>query len=73
VTGFLLADDSNFFRRASEGAMILAYFNGIFPADVRAQSRRRRRGASDFESADRRRLSGDRRAFESRTIRILVR
>jgi len=73
VTGILLADGSNFFRRASEGAVILACFSGIFPAGVCARLRRRRRGTSDFESADRRRLSGDRRAFESRTIHILAR
>jgi hypothetical protein len=73
VTGILAADGSNFFRSASESAVILAYFSGIFQRGVRARSRGRRRGTLDFESADRRRLSGDRRAFESRTIHILAR
>ena len=73
VTGILLADGSIFFRRASESAVISAYFSGIFPDIERARSRRRRSGTLDLESADRRRLSGDRCAFESRSIRILAR
>jgi hypothetical protein len=73
VTGILLADGSNFFRRTSEGAVILVYLSGIFQRGVRARSRRRRRGTLNLEGADRRRLSDDRRAFESRSIRILAR
>jgi len=73
VTGILLADGRNFFRLPTEGTVILAYFCRIFPDRVRAWSRRRRRDTLDFESADRRRLSGNRCAFESRSIRILAR
>jgi hypothetical protein len=51
VTGILAADGSNFFRRASESAVICAYFSGIFQRGVRARSRGRRRGTLDFESA----------------------
>jgi hypothetical protein len=73
VTGILLPDGGNFSLHASEGAVILAYFSGIFAGGVRARSRRRRRGTLDLESADRRHLSDDRRAFERRSIRILAR
>ena len=73
VTGILLADGSNFFSPRFRRRGDLGVFSGIFTGGERARSRRGRHDTLDFESADRRRLSDDRRAFESRSIRILAR
>lgn len=73
VTGILLADGSDFFSLRFRRRGDLGVFSGIFTGGERARSRRRRHDTHDFESADRRRLSDDRRAFESRSIRILAR